>query len=124
MINPWQEKLSKAYPEICFDIRSGAYVPEGWQPTVEACLQDIESIHRENGSGMGPQVTQIKTKWGYLCIYVEYSKYASDYVREQTAKAIRTAKNKTEKICMICGEAGKPDGRRIHCTKHTNKKQQ
>ncbi len=74
----------------------GCEVGKGWRPLVEPIYNRIQEL---NEQGAGIEITQIKEKWGELCIYL------SGYT-EELEKMIKQAEEKSIHICETCGKPG------------------
>ena len=72
----------------------GIEVEKGWRPLAEPILQRIEEL---NTKGAAIEITQIKEKWGALCIYL------SEYP-EELQKMIQEAEEQSIRTCMNCGK--------------------
>lgn len=71
----------------------GVEVGKGWWPLVEPIYNRIQEL---NAVGASIEITQIKEKWGELCIYVSG---APDEIYEM----IRDAEKKSIHVCEDCG---------------------
>lgn len=74
----------------------GVEVGKGWWPLVEPIYNRIQEL---NAQGHNIEITQIKEKWGELCIYVSG---APDEIFDM----IREAEEKSQHICESCGKPG------------------
>ena len=72
----------------------GVEVHKGWWPLIEPIYNRIQQLNVE---GAGIEITQIKEKWGELCIYVSS---APDEIYEM----IREAEELSIHICEDCGQ--------------------
>ena len=72
----------------------GVEVDKGWWPLVEPVYNRIQEL---NGAGAGIEITQIKEKWGQLCIYVSGAPH-------EIRKMIEEAEKKSVHVCEHCGE--------------------
>lgn len=76
----------------------GVEVGKGWRPLVEPVYNRIQEL---NAQGANIEITQIKEKFGMLCIYVHNApKEIHDMIRDAEAKSVH-----------ICERCGKPAGR-------------
>ena len=76
----------------------GVEVGKGWRPLVEPVYNRIQEL---NAQGANIEITQIKEKFGMLCIYVHNApKEIYDMIRDTEAKSVH-----------ICERCGKPAGR-------------
>ena len=72
----------------------GVEVGKGWWPLVEPIYNRIQAL---NEAGANIEITQVKEKWGELCIYVSG---APDEIYDM----IREAEKKSHYICEKCGK--------------------
>lgn len=72
----------------------GVEVHKGWWPLIEPIYQRIQQL---NSEGAGIEISQIKEKFGMLCIYVHH---APDEIYDM----IRKAEEQSIHICEDCGE--------------------
>ena len=72
----------------------GLEIGKGWRPLVEPILQKIEEL---NAAGANIRITQVKEKWGELCVYL------SSYTPE-LEEMIDEAARKSVTICENCGK--------------------
>jgi len=77
----------------------GIECDEGWRPLVNKAIDIIKKYndeHKLDEDFIPVEFTQIKEKWGELCLYLNY------YVPE-IADQIHTLENKSLEICEHCG---------------------
>ena len=72
----------------------GVEVDKGWWPLVKPIIDRIQEL---NKVGANIAITQIKEKWGELCIYVSGAP-------EEIYEMIRNAEKKSVHICEHCGK--------------------
>ena len=72
----------------------GFEIGKGWMPLVEPIIKKIQELNQQ---GIDIQITQIKEKFGELCVYL------SAYT-EELEQMIRDAEKKSIHICENCGK--------------------
>ncbi len=83
-------KLSLRTPYELF----GVEVEKGWVPLVKPIIERIQTL---NAQGAGIEITQIKEKWGELCVYL--NRYP-----EGLDRMIQDAAEKSKRVCEHCGK--------------------
>ena len=68
----------------------------GWHPLIRELINKLQDIA---DSGYDFQITQVKEKWGTLCVYV-------DHGPEEVFDLIQEYVQKSTKICEVCGRPG------------------
>lgn len=99
-MDPWLNAILEKYPRI-FAGKEPAWsdLPEGWYRLLDALCKSIElSLTDEQLRDF--RVTQIKEKFGGLRFYCNGG-------TDITSDMIESVEQRSEGICMECGEAGK-----------------
>lgn len=65
----FQEKIEKWYPEICSNIYCDALIPSEWEDIVVDALEELRNYPIS--------IVQIKSKFGFLRIYFDCTRYDS-----------------------------------------------
>lgn len=74
---------------------------EGWFPLIEEAQAIVDQYNKDHPNLEYPiEFTQIKEKWGYLNLYLNY--YADDLHDK-----ILEISNKSRSICEMCGKPAK-----------------
>ena len=74
----------------------GMEVSKGWWPLVEPIFNRIQEL---NAQGHNIEISQIKEKWGELCIYTTGE-------TDEIWDMIQVAEEKSHHICEVCGKPG------------------
>jgi hypothetical protein len=88
----YQEKIEKWYPEICSNIYCGASIPPEWEDIVTDALEELRHYPIS--------VAQIKSKFGGLRIYVDFTLGWSDVDIEDVNKIIEKAEDYVDCLTM------------------------
>lgn len=72
----------------------GQEIGKGWLPLVEPILNRINELNKQ---GANITITQVKEKWGELCVYLSsYTPELEEMIDEATRKSVT--------ICENCGK--------------------
>ena len=80
--------------------------PIGWGALVRQLFKDIREVCKNHNSPL-PVITQVKSKFGRLCFYVDFDWVAQRHrVANEVDVLIREAEKRSMNICEITGLSG------------------
>lgn len=121
------EKIQNTVKKRTHLFGPGAYeisLLPGWIPLVDQMLAAIDTI-LESAPGARVQIVTIKEKFGSLRVYYGTSA-TSDNLKERIGATIGEVEQRSESICMVCGEPGRMEEDylgvfSVKCEEHSGK---
>ena len=84
-IIPWE-------PFELFGVECG----EGWHELLKPIFKYVEEYNKDKAEDKRMEICQIKEKWGWLCVYL-------NFYTPEVNKIINTAEKEASQTCELCG---------------------